>query len=366
MVVVPSSYTVRLLIRPSSDVQAPIYPLEIVVSGEDSTAESLLTLMQKGDMSSAKTLADAPVLAEQLLHQKFVNTDAAAVGGYFLLRIKDLNRLHNWANNLADWFDWMADGPIIHAWQILLSILDTGDLSSARELARKQLLEAVKRGIPVYTEGLRLLREGLLYFHRFAKGEDAEVAAALDSIGRYAVAADWAMTSTTFTGSRPDAPSEKSRRGTPKDKTNILYVFDVPLDQIVKHADLTPNTTLITTLLNGELTASKLTDRNELKLADGTVTKGFSAANQHLGIQSLSGGDYEWHALVDDMAVFDTGVMSEASEPEAAAGAPEDSSAVFDIPPISSDFVKSFNSASPPESIPVSEVITDLRTFRNR
>lgn len=114
----------------------------------------LLSLISIGDINSAKTLFKVQD-AEELLREKRSDPIAAAIGGYFLLKTKELNHLHDWANNLANWFEWLPDGSIIHAWQMILNKED-----NTREITDR-FLEAVSRGIPVFTEGLRLLYEGL-------------------------------------------------------------------------------------------------------------------------------------------------------------------------------------------------------------
>jgi hypothetical protein len=158
-----------------------------------------------------------------------------------LLRANDLDRLHNWANNLDYWFEWMADGPIIHAWQIIAEVRGRPDSDKGRlRDARERLLEAVKRGIPIYTEGLRLLRDGLLLFDRAAEGGDEEVASALRTIGAYTAVADWSATTTSFTGAQPDDPSSESSLGQPESTAECVYVYDVPLDQVIDRGLMAP------------------------------------------------------------------------------------------------------------------------------
>lgn len=245
MVALPSSAEIMVLVRPAPNPVASVHPLDIVVSSSDGVTESLLTLLQRGDLSSAKGLAEQSQLAETLLYQKGFNADAAAVGGYFLLRLGDLERLHDWAANLANGFEWMADGPVIHAWQLIHASKQGGDAhSQGLRQARSRLLEAVKRGFPIYTEGLRLLRDGLLLLSRHAGGEDAQISDALARIGRYTAVTDWSSTSTTFTGDSPDMPREKSRKGTPKSKDTLIYVFDVPEREVLRHANTIGMTTV--------------------------------------------------------------------------------------------------------------------------
>src|SRR5205823_5460912 len=58
--------------------------------------------------------------AEQMLRDKLMDPLGAAVGGYYLLRSESLTLMHDWPNNFANWIEWLPDGAIIHAWQLLL------------------------------------------------------------------------------------------------------------------------------------------------------------------------------------------------------------------------------------------------------
>ena len=50
--------------------------------------------------------------AEALLQGKVANPVGAALGGYALLRLNELDRLHDWPDNLAAWFAWLPDGAV--------------------------------------------------------------------------------------------------------------------------------------------------------------------------------------------------------------------------------------------------------------
>ena len=63
--------------------------------------------------------------------------------------------MRDWGRNLADWFPDLPDGCVVWAAQLM------HERSSDPAEIRKYLLEAVKRGVPVYTEGLRLITDGL-------------------------------------------------------------------------------------------------------------------------------------------------------------------------------------------------------------
>lgn len=69
---------------------------------------------------------------------------------YLLLRLRRFDLMKDWTRNLANWFEAMPDGAVLWAMQSLLEHKD-------RDAARRYLAIAIQRGLPVYTEGLRLL-----------------------------------------------------------------------------------------------------------------------------------------------------------------------------------------------------------------
>jgi hypothetical protein len=75
-----------------------------------------------------------------------------------------------------------------------------------QQQARMRLLQAVQRGTPIYSVGVRLLIDGLELFADCAdlRGEpDDEVKRALRQIRRYAAAMDWGQ---SLTEQRPESP----------------------------------------------------------------------------------------------------------------------------------------------------------------
>jgi hypothetical protein len=91
--------------------------------------------------------------AEELLYRKGQNTITATIGGYALLKLNDLDRMHNWADNLAAWFRWLPDGAVI-----------AGEVAARRGTdahAAKLFRTAIRRGLPLFTEGLSLLASRL-------------------------------------------------------------------------------------------------------------------------------------------------------------------------------------------------------------
>jgi hypothetical protein len=96
-------------------------------------------------------VADAavPAAAEEMLRGKQSHPFGAALGGYALLRLKNLERLHNWPQNLAAWFAWLPDAHVILGEQQLRE----GDVEEAFTHFRR----ALDTGLPVFTDGFSIL-----------------------------------------------------------------------------------------------------------------------------------------------------------------------------------------------------------------
>jgi hypothetical protein len=120
-----------------------------------SSADTIASYLQRGDLYSAEAMAQWVGEAAGLLFDKMEDPYAAAVGAYLLLRLKRFNEMHDWARNLASRFDFLPDACVIWAWQLV------HQQPSNTDEIRKYFLMAVDRGLPVYSEGLRLLTDGL-------------------------------------------------------------------------------------------------------------------------------------------------------------------------------------------------------------
>ncbi|BAZ33633.1 hypothetical protein NIES4074_61470 (plasmid) [Cylindrospermum sp. NIES-4074] len=188
----------------SSSVNKPDFnDINVAVTSNNREAETLLSYLISGNIRAAKVVGDSFV--EKLLFEKSFNALGVTIGGYFLLKLGDDERLAKWINKFVNLIQWLPDISIIHSWFLLRE-----DDVPRVKLARSCLLEATKQGIPVYTEGMRLLFDGLLLFNQdaLARGEqDVEIEQALELIRNYASAADWSKPLTTFYGAAPESPS---------------------------------------------------------------------------------------------------------------------------------------------------------------
>lgn len=200
-VALPPSDHMRILVTVDNEVGQDEDPLNVIVDGSNPQAEALMGFLRNRDFASARAIGEGVVeSAEKLLFNKQEDPASAAIGGYYLLSAGRLDRLHDWTNNLANWFPWLPDGALIHAWHLLRQ------KQQDVEQARARLIEAANRGVPLYTRGLRLLFDGLNIFSRRADDMDAEVRSALERISPYAGAADWSTPTTAFYGQTPGDP----------------------------------------------------------------------------------------------------------------------------------------------------------------
>jgi hypothetical protein len=175
--------------------------------------------LASGDFESARAIGqNLAEVGEDLLYGKLQNPMAAAVGGYFLLQAGELERLHEWTANLANWFEWLPDGPIIRACH-LMTKPETNAVA-----VRRLLLESIKRGLPYYTIGLRLLQNGLKLLLQRSKRHFV-IAAALKTINSHFEAADASSTVTTFTGETPNRPAILQKLSHPSVERNSRRLY---------------------------------------------------------------------------------------------------------------------------------------------
>jgi hypothetical protein len=125
------------------------------LSTTEPAADTIVGYLQRGDLYSAESMTEWIDEARDILLYKRSDPYAAAVGAYLLLRLKQFSHLHDWARNLADWFDFLPDGCVIWAWQLI------HQAPSNREEIYNYFSKAIQRGLPIYSEGLRLLIDGL-------------------------------------------------------------------------------------------------------------------------------------------------------------------------------------------------------------
>jgi len=139
----PEAHTCRLYVRAGGGLGA-------VVRLADGESDRVAGYLSSGRADRAAAIATS---AEDLLWSKMRGPLGAAIGGYALLRLGETERMHDWPDNLADWFTWLPDGAVI-----------AGALAARRHdapAAAVRFLEACRRGMPVFTEGISILVTGI-------------------------------------------------------------------------------------------------------------------------------------------------------------------------------------------------------------
>ncbi len=189
----PSRHARILLVRADTDPMTDAN-VRALVDADRPSAEALLGYLEQGAVKAARRIApDVINQAISLLGGKREDPLSAVIAGYFLLRASRLER-QSWMENLANWFTTLPDGAIIYG----ASLLRGEDaLPEWREKARHYLLEAVKRGIPAYTIGLRLLFDSLRQVAMYFEQDDT-LRTALAKVRAVAAYTDWETTTTAF------------------------------------------------------------------------------------------------------------------------------------------------------------------------
>ncbi len=181
-----------------------IFTLEVQVANED--AEVLLRYRAHGYLTQAATMANsASLTAERLLMRKQADPIAATVGAYALLRFNELDRLHDWTENLKNHFTWLPDALVLRAEHLAR----LGEHAQALEL----LLELPERGLPYFSDGLSYAVDRLrLYLGSGSKQleptQTAQIAPLLEALQRVASVTDFQKPVLTFTGLDPARPDD--------------------------------------------------------------------------------------------------------------------------------------------------------------
>jgi hypothetical protein len=183
--------SVELLVGPDQPLDAHVptapsaAPWSVSTIARDDQVASVLSYFAAGDDSAAAFLANT---ALDLLFGKMVNPLAASAGAYVLVdqwlreRGADPRAASwlQWVDNLARWFPWLPDGEILRG---SIALAGRAGVPSV-ETARGAFVEAERRGIPVYTAGVRRLADGLARIANQDKADGREDRAVIEALGR--------------------------------------------------------------------------------------------------------------------------------------------------------------------------------------
>ncbi|MDX0481432.1 hypothetical protein GOD90_20365 [Sinorhizobium medicae] len=198
----------RVLITPNESTDPRREPLKVVVTGFRSETETLLEFLSRDSLRAANAVASYVPLAIQLLEGKFQDPIAAVAGAYYLLRIDKWRQIElGWIENLDLEFPWIPDGAIIRA-----AVLTRGGLrdETAAKTVLERLSESLKRGVPIFAEGISLMHEAASVLRSGAKKTGF-----FKKVDRLAASRLWAGAAFAFSGEDPAHPSPERRRGTP-------------------------------------------------------------------------------------------------------------------------------------------------------
>ena len=202
-VMLPQDCDLRVMLRRRLSTAFGEHPLEVVVSTKNWEAEALLQSLKGGTKKLADNLAEYSS-ANLLLQGKYQDENAAAVGAYYLYLKGRSNMNIDWLRNLARDFPLLADGALIYG----LQLINRANPSAQKVIeCRRYLLEALDRGLPVYSMGFRLMRETLISLDAYFGHSDPELHEALGKVNYYAASIDYSCDLTTLVPATP--PSDK-------------------------------------------------------------------------------------------------------------------------------------------------------------
>ena len=196
----------RLVLKKQPDAR---YTLEVHLQHVE--AELLLRYWEQGRWQLAAGVTDSPaVSAEALLRKKREQPIAAAVGAYALLRLGELERLHDWSGNLMKWFEWLPDSAAIRGEHLAR----TGD----HKEALRAFCKLRERGLPYFSDGLSYAVDRLRFYRgigekHFDADDLKECEANLALLEPFCPFTDFGKPLTTFTGLDPSHPDAKPLGG---------------------------------------------------------------------------------------------------------------------------------------------------------
>jgi hypothetical protein len=125
---------------------------EVRVTTSSQVADTIASYVQHGNLYSAQTMAAWFDNAAALQSEPY----ALCVGGYLLLRLRQQVHMGKWIDALVAANPLISDPWVIRAWYRI----HAGE-AGQDALIKGDLLEAARRGLPVFSEGMRLLLDGL-------------------------------------------------------------------------------------------------------------------------------------------------------------------------------------------------------------
>ena len=182
--------------------------LHVDITLANADADLLVRYVGNNMLQEVAQIAESPaILAQNLLAKKFDFPIGAAIGGYVLLRLGELDRLQDWTKNLCKYFPWLPDGVVIYAEHLAR----VGEHQQALE----RFLELPKRGLPFTSSGLTYALNRLRQYEPtiekgLLKGDLKVVRGLVETLGRFCTFVDITRPLLTFTGNNPLRPSRNT------------------------------------------------------------------------------------------------------------------------------------------------------------
>jgi len=182
-------------------------------------ADLMLRYSGNNMLQEVAQIADSPSLGENLLRSKYQSPIGAAVGAYTLLRLGELDRLHDWTHNLFNNFPWLPDGAVVLA-EHLARI-------GEHQAALDTLLELKNRGLPFASSGLSFALNRLRVYQRAIETQKLKsqcperVVALTEALSRYAIVMDVGRPLLAFSGADPTKPNANPLRHWPAEPSVV-------------------------------------------------------------------------------------------------------------------------------------------------
>jgi hypothetical protein len=144
---------------------------QVRVLTDNSAFNGVIQLLSTGHLYSASTLWKRN--AQQVLRDKFTDPIAAVAGALtlaqpeiaFTLENENIEQIWEWLNNLNSHFGWISEGPICLAWMLgavsNAGLVRVGSNEELKARIGRLMIEAISRGVPLYSEGLNLLSKAV-------------------------------------------------------------------------------------------------------------------------------------------------------------------------------------------------------------
>ena len=173
----------------------------------DSNADLLVRFLSEDLLQEAATAIQFDVVpSERLLQGKMVDPIGAAVGAYALLRFGELDRLHDWTENLRSFFPFLPDGVAIRGEHLARA----GQHHEALEV----FLGLAQRGLPIFTAGFFYVVDRLGLYTRvtdstFTPAEQSAAESLLGQLNRFVPYVDRRAAFLSYPGVDPREPSRE-------------------------------------------------------------------------------------------------------------------------------------------------------------